>query len=355
VSSKQEQGGRPARPLGHGPLLEGLWRAAADGRLPHGLLLRGARGVGKFLSARWLAAGLFCKHGPGWPCGECGPCKRAWSGNHPDLFVVDAPAVGQDAITIAFVTHRELRSPTDYDGPDIEQFLSLRAMEGGWRVVIVREAERMNVPAQNAFLKTLEEPGQDALLLLECSEPSNLLETIRSRVIPVGFERLDAEDTVSVLRTAGLEGPDAQLLARWSAGAPGQALTLAARGAPLMREILLGVMGGERSPAEASIAVWEVAGDYPGKTPAAQRRLRARTLLDVGLELWLDLERVAAGVEPGDLPHGVRLAELPPLSPPDRERRREAWFLARQDVALNLTPEVLVSRALAAAGGAPGY
>ena len=175
-------------PRGHLPFLEGLWRAAADGRLPHAVLLTGPEGIGKYLSARWLALGLLCESGPGRPCTICGPCKRAMSGNHPDLFLIDAPAVGQDRITVAFVTPRERRSDTDYDGVAIGEFLSLRPMEGGWRIVLIREVERMNEQAQNAFLKTLEEPGNQTLLVLESATPGRLLDTVRSRVVTVELE-----------------------------------------------------------------------------------------------------------------------------------------------------------------------
>ena len=142
---------------GHGAVLEGLWRSAAAGRLPHALLFRGPEGIGKFLAMRTLAAGLLCDGGPGAPCGACGPCKRVRSDNHADLFPVDAVAHGFDILTIHFVVHRD-DPPPAYQGPAVEDFLLLRAHEGGWRVVLMREAERMNEAAQNAFLKTLEEP-----------------------------------------------------------------------------------------------------------------------------------------------------------------------------------------------------
>ena len=209
---------RNLRPRGHGAVLEGLWRAAASGRLPHALLLRGAEGVGKYLAARWLAAGLLCDEGPDWPCGVCGPCKRVASDNHADVFVVDAVAAGESAITVPFVTPRDAPASSGYSGRTILEFLSLRAMEGGWRVVIVRELERMNHAAQNAFLKMLEEPGRDTLLLLECSRPASLLDTVKSRVVPIAFERLADADAAAVLTASGIDGREAEALARWSAG-----------------------------------------------------------------------------------------------------------------------------------------
>lgn len=336
------------RPRGHGPVLEGLWRAAESGRLPHALLLRGPEGVGKFLAARWLAAGLLCEEGPGWPCGRCGACKRVASGNHADVHVVDATELGLNVIQIHLIAPRDPQ-PSDVNIQPIEVFLSRRALERGWRVVILRETERMNVAAQNAFLKTLEEPGDDVLLLLECSRPSALLDTVKSRVVPVAFEALPWADARAVLEREGMGPEEAETLARWSRGAPGRARSLAAQAAPELRRLVLDVATGAEVPARAAAAVWELEGEFPGKTPFAQRLARAAALLDVGLELWLDLERLAAGADPQDLAHGDVVGGVGPGSPPDRERRLEAWLLARQDVALNATPEALVDRALAAA------
>lgn len=337
-----------ARPLGHGSALEGLWRAADSGRLPHALMLRGPEGVGKFLSAKWLAAGLLCETGPEWPCGTCGPCKRVASGNHPDLFVVDAVASGENSITVPFITPRQTPSSSGYSGQAITQFLSLRAMEGGWRVVILRETERMNLAAQNAFLKTLEEPGPDTLLLLECSKPGALLDTIKSRVVPIAFDRLSRADAESVLAGQGLDPDEAAVLARWSLGAPGAALSLASRGAPELRSIVLSVARGGSPVVVASQSVWDVDGDFPGKTAAAQRRARVEAVLDVGLELWLDQERLIAGTSPDELGHGAEVAALDRRTPPEREARMDSWLEARADLALNVGPEALLDRALAA-------
>ena len=336
-------------PFGHAHLVRGLWRSAADGRLPHALLLQGPEGVGKFAAARWLAQGLLCESGPGQPCLTCGPCKRARSGNHPDLLELDPRAVGQDTLTIHFVAPRERKSGDDYDGPTIDGFLGLRAMEGGWRIVLVREVERANEAAQNALLKPLEEPGSDALLVLETSRPAALLETVRSRLVPVAFRPLGRGDTAAVLVAHGLPPERAATLARWSGGAPGRALALEARAVGAMRELLLDVVSGRERAARAAALLWELEGDFPGKTAAASRRLRARTLLDLGLELWLDAERAAAGVERGELAHGDALGDLPATPAASRERRLDAWLSARQDVALNLSPEALVDRALVAA------
>jgi len=337
-------------PRGHGERLEGLYRSARDGRLAHALLFTGPAGIGKFMTMRLLAIGLLCERGPGAPCLACGPCKRVLLGNHPDLFEVDAPAAGQDQITVHFIAHRppEKKNPKDYKGPAIEDFLVLRAREGGYRVVLVREAERMNESAQNAFLKTLEEPTARTIVALESSRPGELLPTVRSRVVTIELEPLGLEDTRAVLHEQGVPADEVEELARWSGGAPGSALALRAHGAPAMRVILSGVLAGTLDARAAASGVWALDGRFEGKTPAAEARTRVRVFLDLGLAILGDLLRAGAGVPGATLAHGDLARGLPPDSGVPLERCMARWLAARQDVPLNMSPEALLDRALLA-------
>jgi hypothetical protein len=332
-------------PLGHESWLQGLWRAAAQDRLPHGLLLLGPAGIGKFTALRWFAAGLFCSEGPGTPCLACGPCRRLAAGTHADLWVVDAVASGEDVLTIGFIAQREKAATTGYKGPAVADFLELKAREGGWRIVLVREAERMNEAAQNAFLKTLEEPGQQTLIALETAWPSRLLDTIRSRVVVVETQAPPRADALEVLLQAGIQGVDAVDLLRRSKGSPGAALASAREGGPAMLE-LLGQYFAGRPAAEVRRNLWELDGEFDGKTPAAQSRTRASLFLDLGLAVLLDAERLAAGARAEDLAFGDVAASIAPLGEQERRRRLAPWLEARQDVPIHLAPDGLVDRAL---------
>ena len=86
--------------LGHGELLEGLFRAARAGRLGHALLFHGPEGVGKFLAAHELARGLLCERGPAPACGSCAACRWLAAGSHADLFVIDALEEGEEQILV---------------------------------------------------------------------------------------------------------------------------------------------------------------------------------------------------------------------------------------------------------------
>lgn len=343
------------RPRGHGAVVDGLWAAAARSRLPHALLFEGPDGIGKFRAARWLAVGLLCERGPGEPCGACGGCRRAASGadqsNHPDLFQIDPVADGVETIAVGKIAER------DGNRDCAEAFLSLRAAEGGWRVVLVREAHRMRIEAQNALLKTLEEPATGTLLVLETAHPDRLLPTIRSRVTRVRFEPLDGEQTGAILREiAGAEATfdEAQLtrVARWAGGSPGRATELARRAAPEIRALFAEVFAGRRSALSVSPELWALDGEFPGETAAAVKRSRARAVLDLLLDLLADANRLTSGT-PSD---ALRHADLAPsLIAWDRgaggvrvRAALESALQARQDVDGMLSPEAAIDRVLGA-------
>ena len=334
-----------AEVLGHGETLAGLWRALEQERLAHALLFHGPEGVGKFLAARRFAQGLFCTAGPGPPCGNCGPCKRLAAESHPDIFVLDPGARELETITVGNMTRRD-QGPTD----PIDGFLALRPAEGGWRIVIVREFDRANVAAQNALLKTLEEPGESALLILETSRPDLLLETVRSRCVSVAFDALTAEDCSEVLRRAGSDGGDRESYVRWSAGSPGRALALEHQNAAEIRAIIARVLGGSARPLEATTSLLEVEGDFPGKTAAAQRRARTRAALDMALCVLRDTLHSRSGAACEGLAHGDLVAGIS-WSSAALAVALDDLLALRGEVELNLAPESILDRALMVLAG----
>lgn len=336
-------------PLAHGAVVDGLWRAARAGRLPHGLLFEGPGGVGKFLTAKRLALGLFCSGGPGDPCGVCGPCKRVTSGdrrgNHPDLHIVDPVEEEQEWIKVDRIAERE------GGGESVESFLGLRPQEGGWRIVLVRDAERMNPSAQNALLKTLEEPGDGTLLVLVTHRPERLLDTIKSRCVRMRFPRLSAEETTRIVRAKGLDDASAARLSRICSGSPGDAISLAARGGVALHGIVAEVVLGKLDPLVAARAVFDVDGEFHGATPRAKERERSRTLIDLVLGVAADARRYAAGEPTTELAFG----ELIDAAVADRLDRQavDALLETRADIDRNLAPAAVVERCmLVLAGGA---
>lgn len=196
---------------GHGPEIEHLLRSARAGRLVHAYLFCGARGCGKTTLARLLAQALFCGAGEAErPCGHCPACKRFLSGNHPDARTV-APkgrSIGVD----------DVRELIDY--------LSRRPYEGGWHVAIIERAEKMTPSAQNALLKTLENPPEDTVFFLLTETPGALLSTVRSRARLVRVSPLTREACAEALVRRGVEAKRAARLAGLAHGSVGRALEL---------------------------------------------------------------------------------------------------------------------------------
>ena len=203
------------------PWHQGHWRqlgqARAQGRMPHALLLSGPRGMGKVDFAEALAQALLCRAptGEGQACGQCPACVQWQAGSSPDFLRITPEEEGK-AIKVDQV--RELCAG-----------LALTSHGGGYKVAMVQPAERMNVNAANSLLKTLEEPTDNTVLLLVTERPAQLPATIRSRCQQLVFAApARAEALAWLAGQAAIEPGRAALLLDLSAGAPLQALALAA-------------------------------------------------------------------------------------------------------------------------------
>jgi DNA polymerase-3 subunit delta' len=341
-------------PRGHEELVRGLWRAARAQRLAHFLLLTGPAGAGKWLAVRRLAAGLLCAKGPGEPCGACGPCRRVAAGSHADLLVLDPLAAEVERIPVAWV-NGAAGSGDEAPREWIESFLALKSAEGGWRIVLLREAERMahgQNHAQNALLKTLEEPAPGTLLVLETSRPDRLLPTIHSRAHVLACAAPGARVTREVLAAHGHAGAHAELAARWSRGAPGVALELLARRAPESRAVLFEVLRGARRALDVQQELWELEIELRAGSERARDRERAAWLLGQAHGLLHDAWRAGNGAPLDALVHGDLGAALAAAWPARRaahaERRLLELAQACVDIGSNLAPEQALERGLAA-------
>lgn len=182
-------------------------------RIPNGLLFWGPGGVGKRLTAMELAKAINCKEGEGDACDACLACRRVLSGNHPDVKVIVPSGKGRiiGVDTVDFMNDLAVYHP----------------FEGGWRVFILQDADRMGVPAQNHFLKTLEEPPSNTLFILLTEYPRTLLPTIRSRCQQVRFGSLRPETvTALLLRERDLPPETAAAVAAVSQGQMSRALDI---------------------------------------------------------------------------------------------------------------------------------
>lgn len=203
-----------------------LGKTLGRGRLPSAYLFTGESGIGKRLTAINLAKSVNCMSpvpfsgGAEDACDACPSCRKIDAGIHPDVLMV-TPSRSEIRVD-------EIRA--------VEDALSLRPFEGKRKVVIIDDAEAMNQPAANAFLKTLEEPPDLSLIILVASNPDLLPETVRSRCSRVRFTPLSDEDCGLVLgRASGFAQPGEDTLraaVRLSMGRPG----FAASGDPLKEQ-----------------------------------------------------------------------------------------------------------------------
>ena len=168
--------------IGHQEVLGRLLQAIQSGRLSHATLLVGPSGIGKRKVAMGLAQAIVCETSPR-ACGTCASCIRLEKGSSESLLLVEPEG---NAIKIEKTK-------------EVIKFFSLRQM-GKSRVVIINEAEKMNSQAANALLKSLEEPPENSFFLMTTSNPSGLLQTIRSRVQVSRFSSLNESEVRQLVK-----------------------------------------------------------------------------------------------------------------------------------------------------------
>ena len=259
-------------------------RSVQAGRIVHALLFEGPRGSGKRTMARLMAQATVCS-GADKPCGVCPACKRFLAGSHPDVRVMkpEKRTIGVD----------EVRALIDA--------LSLRTYEGGKHIVIIEQADRLTPPAQNALLKTLENPAGEALFFLITDAPGAILPTIVSRCRTVRFHDLSVEECAGVLEARGIAPERARELAGMAQGSVGRALEI--DGSEAWRDLrarVLASLEALRGPASVAGAAAPLEGEKGGEDE----------ILDM-LELWArDLMAVQSGAPPYQSQEAARLSRL---------------------------------------------
>lgn len=189
-----------------------LCRDFEGGRLAHAILLTGESGVGKKTLARLLAQGLLCTGEGAKPCGVCRECRRFAARTHPDA-LFPAPAPREKTIKV-----ETLRGMIDA--------LSRHSLEGGRRVIVMENAERMTPQAQNCLLKTLEEAQEGTYFFLTSDHETAILPTIRSRCRCVRMQPWTDERVRQALEARGIPADRARTLARYCEGSLGRAIAM---------------------------------------------------------------------------------------------------------------------------------
>ena len=201
-------------PAGHARVQALLRQAVMRGRVPQTLLFAGPEGVGKHTVALTLAQATNCtKSKDGVACGKCSICTRIAKGQFSDVVEVDNGDIA--SISIKSIRERVL------------DLVGYRPFEGQRRVFIIDPADALSLQAQDALLKTLEEPPPGTVLILISAYPDSLRPTVLSRCRRVRFGALTDAEVAEVLTTRhGMDPALARARAALSGGSVSQALAL---------------------------------------------------------------------------------------------------------------------------------
>lgn len=225
---------------GHGAVIDRLRQALATHRLGSAYLLGGPRGIGKASLARAFAALALCGQPTDDACGTCRQCVRVASGTHPDLQILQRDLERRDIGVEA--------------ARGVTKWLVLRPLMAARKIVIVDGADTLSVPAQNALLKTIEEPPGQSIILLVANQLTLLLPTVRSRCQLLRLDPLPDTDVQCLLAAQGVAPERVALLAARAEGAPGRALEIANEPDDGLRQVMLTALPQlrDRSAAELS-------------------------------------------------------------------------------------------------------
>ena len=269
--------------LGHDWAAEMLRQHIDRGQMRHAYLFSGPNGVGRRTLALRFAQAVNCTEPPtqGVPCGTCRTCRQIARMQQADLIVVQSEEEGE-ALKVDQVR-------------DLQRLLTLAPYESTYRVALLLRFNEATAGAQNALLKTLEEPNPRVLLLVTTDDPENLLPTIVSRCELLRLRPMALAELAGVLAEKhGLSADQARLITHVSGGRPGAAFTLAEdEEAQAQRKTwldkMLELLGGNRSDRLRYVKIKTY------KRRRAEYKGEFREGLAHWLSLWRDVMLTASG------------------------------------------------------------
>ena len=200
--------------VGHRDIINYIKNAVKMDQVSHAYIMNGERGAGKKLLAYLFAMTLLCEEGGEEPCNTCHSCRQAETGNHPDIIRV---------------THEKPNSiSVDDIREQVNNTIMIKPYQGPYKVYIIDHADLMTPQAQNALLKTIEEPPQYAVIMLLTENAEALLPTINSRCVMLRL-RYIKDKLIKKYLMESLKVPDykADLCTAFAQGNMGHAIMLA--------------------------------------------------------------------------------------------------------------------------------
>jgi DNA polymerase-3 subunit delta' len=253
------------------PWLEGPQRrlraALAAQRLPHSLLLLSTPGLGAEQLANWITALALCESGDTVPCGVCASCQLLRADSHPDSYIV---RLEEDAQQIKVDQVRGL----------IES-LALKSYRGGFKVGVIEGAESLNANGANAFLKTLEEPTANTVLILIARPSHRLPATIASRCLHMVLKPPSTDSAIAWLEAHAKAQP--------------KAVDDAGSAAPAAASSQSGETTEAGSAAPAAAHSWDAALGLAGGAPLLALELQALGIAALDADMEESLRQLTAG------------------------------------------------------------
>lgn len=200
--------------IGRKDLVSYIQNAIQNHQVSHAYIFNGERGAGKKMFAQLFAMTLQCEQGKTEPCNECHSCRQAASGNHPDIIRV---------------THEKPNTISVEDvRVQINNDIMIKPYNGKYKIYIVPDADLMTVQAQNALLKTIEEPPEYAIIFLLTENAERLLPTILSRCVVLKIKNVkDALIKKYLMEQMKIPDYQADICAAFAQGNIGRAIMLA--------------------------------------------------------------------------------------------------------------------------------
>ena len=203
--------------VGHEDIIAHFKSSIEMDKVSHAYIINGEVDSGKKMLARAFATTLQCERGGVEPCGECQSCKQADSGNHPDIITVthEKPNI----ISVDEVREQVLDS------------ICIKPYKSRYKIYIIPDAQMMNVQAQNALLKTIEEPPEYGIIMLLTSNIDKMLPTVQSRCVILNTKPVRERDMLNYLKNdMGLTEEKAYFCLDFAQGNLGKAIKLAGNG-----------------------------------------------------------------------------------------------------------------------------
>ena len=253
-----------------------LIHAMKNRSVPHALIIEGENGCGKKTLARIIAQYAVCSSDGERPCGVCADCVKAEKDIHPDIFTADGSRTG--GLNIEAV--RNIRSSA-YIKPN----------EAGCKVYLMFNCEKMLAPAQNAFLKVLEEPPENVMFIMTVNSSAALLRTVRSRSRIISLYPPEANEAAEVLGRLFPDEDKNKLseAAKSCGGNIGQAIELLERGGEEEKNLAAEIIEAAALPAEYPLLLLT--------NQAVKNRAFATAVLDGLCELSAECVRASFGAD----------------------------------------------------------